>query len=123
MNQSIQNNPQGTGGQFPLLMEIGTEEIPSRFLPGAISGLEDISRNIFDEFRIGYKNIRTFATPRRLVLMMDGVTPFQKNAVKEIFGPSRNIAFDNEGNPNQGRVGVCKIPRRNSCRPYCQKKG
>ncbi len=108
MNQSIQNNPQGTDGQFPLLMEIGTEEIPSRFIPGAISGLEDISRNIFDEFRIGYKNIRTFATPRRLVLMMDGVTPFQKNAVKEIFGPSRNIAFDNEGNPTRAASGFAK---------------
>lgn len=88
-----------------LLLEIGTEEIPARFLPGAISDLKDIAINIFDEYRIGYKDIMTYATPKRLVLIMNGVTSIQKDVVREVFGPSKKAAFDDQGNPTKAATG------------------
>ncbi len=90
---------------LPLLLEIGTEEIPARFLPAAISDLKDIAAKTFDEYRIPYQEIKTYATPRRLVLMMNGVSPMQKDITREVFGPSKKAAFDEQGQPTRAASG------------------
>jgi glycyl-tRNA synthetase beta chain len=89
----------------PLLLEIGTEEIPSRFLPPAIADLKNISAAVLDEFRIDYREIRTFATPRRIVLMIHDVSTLQRDVSKEVFGPSKKVAFDEQGNPTRAAAG------------------
>lgn len=88
-----------------LLLEIGTEEIPARFLPAALADLKAIAAKLFNEHRIGYNSIRTYATPRRLALIMDGVGPVQRDIVKEVFGPSKKVAFDEQGNPTKAAAG------------------
>jgi len=95
-------NPEST---LPLLLEIGTEEIPARFLPRAISDLKDIAAKTFDECRISYHEIKTYATPRRLVLMMNGVSLMQKDITREVFGPSKKAAFDEQGQPTKAATG------------------
>ena len=90
---------------LPLLLEIGTEEIPSRFLPGAISNLKDIAAKYFIEYRLESKGIGSFATPRRLGLIVEKIPSKQKDVVKEVFGPSKKAAFDSEGNPTKAAVG------------------
>ena len=88
-----------------LLLEIGTEEIPARFLPPAIAGLKDIAAKTLDEYRIGYNNISAYATPRRLSLIITGVDQAQRDNVREVFGPSKKVAFDEQGNPSKAAVG------------------
>ena len=90
---------------LPLLLEIGTEEIPARFLPVAIADLKNLATAVFEEYRIGHQDISSFATPRRLALLIDGVPPMQRDNVKEVFGPSRKIAFDEQGNPTKAATG------------------
>ena len=51
-----------------LLLEIGTEEIPSAFLPKAIKDMDDIIRKELSHRRIQHGDIKTMATPRRLCL-------------------------------------------------------
>jgi glycyl-tRNA synthetase beta chain len=89
----------------PLLLEIGTEEIPARFLPTAIADLQNIATSVFDEYRISYDEARSYATPRRLVLMMKDVAPMQNDMVKEVFGPSKKVAFDERGNATKAVMG------------------
>ena len=91
--------------ELSFLIEIGTEEIPARFLPAALSDLSTIAAKLFSEHRIGYHGIRTYATPRRLALIMDGVEPVQGDMVKEVFGPSKKVSFDEQGNPTKAAVG------------------
>ncbi len=104
------NNPETTtklnlpAGR-PLLFEIGTEEIPARFLPAAIADLKSTAKSVFDEYRISYGEARSYATPRRLVLIMKGVAPMQNDVVKEIFGPSKKVAFDEQGNATKAITG------------------
>ncbi len=98
-------NSENSESTLPLLLEIGTEEIPARFLPSAISDLKDIAAKTFDEYRISYQEIKTYATPRRLVLMMDGVSSIQKDVTKEVFGPSKKAAFDEQGRPTKAASG------------------
>lgn len=90
--------PENTAEITPmLLLEIGTEEIPARFLPDAIGRLREEAAKLFSEYAIGAESIKTFATPRRLSLMAELHTS-QNAAVKEIWGPPVTVAFDSEGN-------------------------
>jgi glycyl-tRNA synthetase beta chain len=101
-------NPGNSEAALPLLLEIGTEEIPARFLPAAISDLRDIAAKTFEEYRVSYSEIRTFATPRRLVLMMNGVSIVQNDVTKEVFGPSKKAAFDEVGRPTKAAEGFAQ---------------
>jgi glycyl-tRNA synthetase beta chain len=99
MNSEICESP------LPLLLEIGTEEIPARFLPTAISELRETAAKTFDIYRISCQEIKTFATPRRLVLMITGVSPMQQDITREVFGPSKKAAFDEQGQPTKAATG------------------
>ena len=96
---------QETRPHLPLLLEIGTEEIPARFIPKATSDLKDLAADIFEEYRIDCGAIKTFATPRRLVLMVSGISMMQRDVTKEVYGPAKKTAFDEQGNPTKAAVG------------------
>lgn len=91
-----------------LLFEIGTEEIPARFMAGAIKQFEKIARNIFDELRIGYGDIQVLGTPRRLALIVRDVVEEQADKSSENKGPSIKIAFDAEGLPTKAAQGFAR---------------
>ena len=63
--RSANHHDQELTSGTPLLIEIGTEEIPARFLPPAIASLKELAAKTLEEYRIGYKTIDTYATPRR----------------------------------------------------------
>lgn len=81
-----------------LLFEIGTEEIPARFLPEAIEKLGENAQRLFSENAIGVESIRTYATPRRLSLIAE-LHISQNAAAREIWGPPVSVAYDSEGKP------------------------
>lgn len=83
-----------------LLLEIGTEEIPSRFLPDAIAKLKENAEKIFSEYRLLFRSLKTYATPRRIALFAE-IDSLQKASEKEVWGPPVNAAFDSKGNPTK----------------------
>ncbi|MEW6215082.1 MAG: glycine--tRNA ligase subunit beta [Nitrospirota bacterium] len=89
---------------FSLLLEIGTEEIPARFLPGAIQSLKENAATILNENYIEFSEIKTCATPRRLTLIATGLPEIQEDRVREVFGPAKKVAFDAKGNPTEAAV-------------------
>ena len=91
-----------------LLLEIGTEEIPARFMSGIIKQLETISIARLTELRIDYTEIQVLATPRRLVLVVRNAAEMQKDNNSENKGPSIKIAFDAEGNPTKAAQGFAR---------------
>lgn len=91
-----------------LFLEIGTEEIPAGFLPSAMADLERLIRKEFETGRIGYEAVRTFATPRRLVLVVDGVAREQARQEITASGPSVKVAFDADGNPTKAALGFAR---------------
>lgn len=91
-----------------LLLEIGTEEIPARFIPPALNMLRSNTESIFHEYLIGYSEIKTYATPRRLAVMVKGIPPLQKDRIKEIYGPSRKVAYDEQGKPTKAATGFAQ---------------
>lgn len=91
-----------------LLLEIGTEEIPSGFIPKALKEMENLLAEEFQAQRIGYKEIKAMGTPRRLVLMGTGLASGQEGRVIETIGPARRIAFDEQGNPTKAALGFAR---------------
>jgi len=104
--QSVDN--QEPTSETPFLLEIGTEEIPARFLPPAIANLKELAAKTFEDYRIGYSTIDTYATPRRLSLIIAGLEPAQRDSVREVFGPSKKAAFDESGVPSKAAIGFAQ---------------
>ncbi len=90
-----------------LLMELGVEEIPARFLPDALINLKNNAENLFNEYRLSVTNIKTFATPRRLILLAE-VKGSQKAVEKEVWGPPSNAAYDENGSPTKAAEAFAK---------------
>jgi glycyl-tRNA synthetase beta chain len=91
-----------------LLLEIGTEEIPSSFLPGAISDLASRARELLSEARLDFQEIRSNGTPRRLLLHVRGLAGVQRPSRRQVVGPSARVAFDAEGRPTAAALGFAR---------------
>ena len=71
------------------LLEIGTEEIPARFLPNILEEYKKIFEVTLEEHRIAYDNVSTYATPRRVCIIVEGIASMQKSLEEEIKGPAK----------------------------------
>jgi glycyl-tRNA synthetase beta chain len=91
-----------------LLLEIGTEELPAGYVPPAIDSLRELAGNAFREARIACEQIRTFGTPRRLVLRASGLAEKQDDLVQEQQGPAKKVAFDESGKPTKAAQGFAQ---------------
>ena len=93
---------------LPLLVEIGTEEIPTTILPQALRDLETLGHQLFSECRLGYQHLQTVGTARRLALLVDGVDVQQASLTQEVVGPPKSAAFDSSGAPTKAAHGFAK---------------
>ncbi len=88
----------------PLLVEVGCEEIPARFLVGA---REDLWRNLTEALAAarlvpeGASPALRFSTPRRLTIWFPSVLLKQSDQTDEIVGPPVRVAFDEAGKPTK----------------------
>ncbi|MDR0879282.1 MAG: glycine--tRNA ligase subunit beta [Clostridioides sp.] len=91
-----------------LLFEIGVEEMPSRFVGKT---LEELKKNLgksLEENRIGFDEIKALGTPRRLTLIVEGISESQTDLEEEVKGPSKKIAVDEGGNFTKPALGFMK---------------
>ena len=95
-------------GTAPLLVEIGTEELP----PKALRGLsEEFARALcagLEAERLSFGEATPYATPRRLAVLVDEVACVQPGRQIERRGPRLDIAFDAEGNPTPAALGFAR---------------
>ena len=90
------------------LLEIGTEEIPAKFMASALKQLEDLAAKKFHEQRIKYASIRTMGTPRRLALLVQGLAEQEEDWRQEVRGPAKKAAFDGAGRPTKAALGFAR---------------
>ncbi len=92
-----------------LLLEIGTEEIPSGYLEEGLKALERSAEENLKNNRIDLgEGLRTHGTPRRLVLMGEAIADKQEDLVQEVTGPPKRAALDEKGNPTKAALGFAK---------------
>ena len=90
------------------LLEIGTEEIPARFIGPALAQLEKNARTALEEARLTWGEICTFGTPRRLALLVEGLPERQEDLSEQKKGPARKAAFDTAGGPTKAALGFAR---------------
>lgn len=91
--------------QDDFLVEIGTEELPPKFLRRLSS---DFENNIVAELRslgVNFGEIRRYATPRRLAVMVKDLDSAQAERESVRLGPSLKSAFDDQHDPTRAALG------------------
>jgi glycyl-tRNA synthetase beta chain len=91
-----------------LLIELGTEELPPKSLKKLA---ESFKQNIHDELsKCGFEfdSIASYATPRRLAVVVKNCAGTQPDSHVEKRGPAVISAFDDNGNPTRAAQGWAK---------------
>ncbi|MEW5884096.1 MAG: glycine--tRNA ligase subunit beta [Armatimonadota bacterium] len=93
-----------------LLLEVGCEELPAHsVLPAAEALLRLVLEAVVAEgLAAEPPPARWAATPRRLIVSVDGVAERQPDRQVERRGPSKSAAFDAAGNPTKALEGFCR---------------
>ena len=90
------------------LLEIGVEELPYVIIPTFISQLQTNFKNLLTNSNIKYTDIKVMATPRRLAVIIDGLSEKQEDEEKIVKGPIKNVAYDENGNLSKAGEGFLK---------------
>jgi glycyl-tRNA synthetase beta chain len=91
----------------PLLIELGTEELPVKALPGLAQAFFDGVIDALHKRGIAFdrEGAKPLYTPRRLAVLLPGVAVEQPEQRSEVLGPYLNIALDAEGKPTRALEG------------------
>jgi glycyl-tRNA synthetase beta chain len=91
-----------------LLIEIGTEELPPTTLNKLSSAFYNGVKEGLEKADLSFSEIKKFAAPRRLALVISGLDIKQKDKNVERRGPAIAAAFDEDGCPSKAAEGFAR---------------
>jgi len=94
--------------RLPFLLEVGSEEIPARFLPAAVTALREGFLALLEAERLGHGEVEVFAAPRRLALLCRELAVRQPDRTREVKGPPLSVAYDENGEPTAAGLGFAR---------------
>ena len=96
-----------TSPMQPLLIELGTEELPVKALPGLAQAFFDGVIAALEKrgVAVARGDAKPLYSPRRLAVLLPGVAIEQPEQTSEVLGPYLNIALDADGQPTKALQG------------------
>ena len=91
-----------------LLFEIGLEEVPARYVRNSSIQLKERVTTFLKENRIEHGEVASFATPRRLAIMVKEVAEKQTDIVEKAKGPAKKIARAEDGSWSKAAIGFAR---------------
>ncbi len=91
-----------------LLWEIGTEELPARFINPALESLKNLAEKRLKDIGLFFDKVKTAGTFRRLTLFVKNLAEKQEDKEEEILGPSIKVGLDKNGNFTKAVIGFAK---------------
>ena len=91
-----------------LLFEIGCEELPAQPLLSLTQALEKGVAEQLTQHDLSFEEIKHYATPRRITLIIKGLALTQNPRLIERQGPSLEMAYDKSGTPTLACLGFAK---------------
>src|SRR3546814_11783340 len=93
-----------------LLIELGTEELPVKALPGLAQALFEGVVDALGKRGIAVErgDAKPLYTPRRLAVLLPAVAVEQPEQASEVLGPYLNIALDADGQPTRAPQGFAR---------------
>ncbi|HEY1408569.1 MAG TPA: glycine--tRNA ligase subunit beta, partial [Promineifilum sp.] len=95
------------GGDL-FVLEIGSEELPHGDLTSALAQLRVAMPELLDEARLTYDHIAVEGTPRRLVVLVEGLAARSSDLETVVKGPPADRAFDKDGTPTVAAAGFAR---------------
>ncbi len=90
------------------LLEVGTEELPYKFIPSAIEQLNKGFTTFLNDNKVKFLDVKVYATPRRLAVIVDGLENKTEDEEKIVKGPIAKVAFDEAGNLTKAGEGFAR---------------
>lgn len=90
------------------LLEIGLEELPAKAIVPAVTHLKEKVTSHFKDSQLAFESIKTFSTPRRLAVKVEGLKERQADKTETVKGPAKRIALDKEGNWSKAAIGFTR---------------
>ena len=90
------------------VLEIGSEELPARFLAGEEAELAARFTAALQEASVEHGALRTMSTPRRAIVIIEDVNPVQQEREEEVAGPPVRVAFAADGKPTKALEGFAR---------------
>ena len=81
------------------LVELGTEELPPKALRSLMQAFAEELEAGLDDARLDHGDVTSYASPRRLAVIVEGLANAQPAREVEQKGPPVRIAFDDSGAP------------------------
>lgn len=91
-----------------VLLEIGVEELPARFIDQALEQLKEKTAQWLEDNRLFFQRIEAFSTPRRLALIIYDIAGEQETKREEKRGPKAAIAKTDTGEWTKAAIGFSK---------------
>ncbi len=91
-----------------LLIELGTEELPPKTLKTLMEAFEAGIKKGLNEADLAYQTTQSYAAPRRLAVVVEGLIEKQADKLVERRGPAVASAFDEDGNPTKAVEGFAR---------------
>ncbi|MDR4314352.1 glycyl-tRNA synthetase subunit beta [Niallia circulans] len=91
-----------------LLLEIGLEEMPARFISASIQSLKEKMEAWLAEKQLGYASVQAFSSPRRLALLVTDLDESQQDMEEEAKGPAKRIALNEAGEWSKAAAGFTR---------------
>jgi glycyl-tRNA synthetase beta chain len=88
-----------------LLIEIGTEELPPKSLAKLALAFRDNIQTEFSDNDLTFSHVNWYASPRRLAVVVKGLSEFQADIDVEKRGPAVAAAFEQNGEPTKAAQG------------------
>ena len=95
-------------GAAMFVLEIGSEELPHGDLTSALEQLRAAVPAMLDAARLAYERVQVQGTPRRLAVMVYGLSARAADLESTVKGPPADRAFDKDGRPTPAAVGFAK---------------
>lgn len=93
---------------FDFLVEIGTEELPPKSLLKLSEAFTGGILQRIEKAGLSFTKYKSFAAPRRLALLIEGLDEEQPDQSSEKRGPALAAAFDPAGNPTKACEGFAR---------------
>ncbi len=79
------------------LLEIGSEELPASFVEIGLQSLEREIKKLLKDYDLSFNEVKLFATPRRLAIIVSELQEGTSDQTIERKGPPISSAFDDSG--------------------------
>ena len=88
-----------------LLFELGCEELPPKSLKKLSDALAQGIADGLSDAGLSFNQVRAYATPRRLAVLIDDLQTFQADKIVEKRGPALQAAYGPDGAPSKAAQG------------------